>query len=103
MEIILISWTCGTKEEAWEVAHFLAEENLIACAHITSIESIFRWGGKIEACPEVQVTFKTRESLFESVKEALVKKSKYEVPEILKIPIKGGYAPYIDWVLKSTG
>jgi periplasmic divalent cation tolerance protein len=101
--LILILWSSGSIDEARRVSRYLVQEQLIACANITPwVESIYMWNDTIETEQESRVTIKTKESLFESVKEIILKNSKYEVPEILKIKIDGGNETYLDWVSEVT-
>lgn len=103
MQFIQIYWTCGNLDEARAIARQLVEAKLVACANIIPwVESIFMWNQEIETAQETKVIFKTREDRFEEVKNFILKRAKYEVPEILKVPILGGHDEYLEWVAQNT-
>ncbi len=102
-EYIHIHWTCGGIEEARRISEQLVKERLVACASIIPwVESIFLWNGQMDIRQESRVVFKTRRELFERVKEAILERAKYEVPEILATPIIDGHGEYLQWVREST-
>ncbi len=102
-EFIQIYWTCGSLDEARQISRSLVEEKLVACANIIPwIESIFLWDEQIDTSQETKVIFKTQRALFDSVKKAILNRSKYEVPEILMVPILGGNQEYLDWLAQNT-
>lgn len=101
-DYIQIQWTCGSIDEAREVAHKLVKERLVACANIIPwVESIFVWNGKIDVAQESKVIFKTRADLFEKVKDKILQHAKYEISEILQLPISKGNPDYLRWVDES--
>jgi len=103
MEFIQIYWTCGSLDEARKISRELVQQRLVACANIIPwIESIFMWNEQLDTVQETKVIFKTRSLLFEKVKTEIIKHSKYEVPEILKVSILGGNAEYLDWINESV-
>ncbi|NGX54630.1 MAG: Divalent-cation tolerance protein CutA [Chlamydiae bacterium] len=96
---VQIYWTCGSIGEAREIACYLVENHLVACANIIpNVESVYLWKEKLESGAEVKVIFKTREEKFEAVKETILQRCSYDVPEILQVPITDGHQPYLDWV-----
>jgi periplasmic divalent cation tolerance protein len=103
MEYIQIHWTCGSLDEAREIARLLVERRLVACANIIPwVESIFMWNNQLDTTQETKVIFKTCADRFEDVEKFILSNAKYEVPEILKVPITGGNPEYLDWVSQST-
>lgn len=102
-EFIQIYWTCGSLDEARQTARYLVEKKLVACANIIPwIESIFLWNEQLDTAQETKVIFKTHAAQFEAVKEAILARSKYDVPEILMVPILGGNQEYLEWVAQNT-
>lgn len=102
-EYILIHWTCAGLDEARMVSQHLVKSRLVACASIVPwVESIFIWEEQLETCQESRVVFKTRRDLFEKVRAEIISKARYEVPEILAIPIVEGHQEYLDWIASST-
>jgi periplasmic divalent cation tolerance protein len=100
---IQIHWTCGSLEEARKVARLLVQQRVVACANIIPwIESIFLWKSEIDTQQETKVIFKTKKEHFEEVKKTILEHSKYEVPEILEIPILRGNESYLTWLEESV-
>lgn len=102
MNYIQISWTSGNLDEAKQIARALVEQKLVACAQMMPIESIFLWKNKLDTAQEIKVIFKTKDHLFDSIKNYILQHAKYEVPEILKTPILDGNASYLKWLDDSV-
>jgi len=103
-EIIQISTTTETREQAESIAQALVERRLAACVQITGpIRSVYRWQEKIEHADEWLCTIKTRESLFAEVEAVICQLHSYQCPEILAVPIVAGSAAYLDWLNNQLG
>ncbi|MCO5550162.1 hypothetical protein L7F22_003644 [Adiantum nelumboides] len=66
------------------------------------VESTYLWQGKVETDYEVLLIIKTRESLLQALTQHVVANHKYEVPEVIALPIIGGNPSYIKWLEDST-
>lgn len=100
---IEIQWTSGSLDEARKVSRFLVQERLVACAQIIPwIESIYQWNNQLETTQETKIVLKTRKEFFERVKEVILKNCKYEVPEILSVPIDQINSSYLAWMEESV-
>lgn len=99
--IVLV--TSNSQKEAEEIARCLIEANLAACVSITSIQSLYRWQGKVESDSEYQLTIKTDLALFENLSAKIQELHSYEVPEIIAIPIVKGSTTYLNWIKENTG
>ena len=96
---IIVLMTVPTKEEADKIVHQLLNQRLIACANtLGPVKSQYWWKNKIEETNEFLVIMKTQEKLFDKLAETIRKLHGYEVPEILALPIKRGWAPYLEWL-----
>lgn len=94
--------TAPDKESGKRVARHLLEKRLAACVNITPVSSMYWWEGKLEESDEVLLIAKTTtDKLEELVKEAKAVHP-YQVPEIIAVPIVGGYKEYLGWVEKET-
>lgn len=101
-DYIQIHWTCGSLDEARDVARTLVKKKLVACASIIPwVESIFEWDDQIDLIQESKVIFKTRSDRFQAVKKEILQLAKYEVPEILQLPITDGNPEYFNWIEQS--
>ena len=85
-----------------EIARKLVEARLAACVNIGSVKSIYWWQGKVEEDDEEMLVIKTRLELVNRVVEYIKSIHPYQVPEIIALPIIGGYEEYLRWVREST-
>jgi len=102
-KFVLIITTTDKKEDADKIASFLVEKKLAACVQVIGpIESTYRWKGKVEKSREWLCFIKSRENLLSEIEKRLREIHPYEVPEIVALPIIGGYKDYLSWVIKET-
>ena len=101
-EKVIIILSTVPESESPRIAGTLVSERLVACVNATPVRSCYRWNGEIFNDREELLVMKTRESLFPRVMERLRKLHPYEVPEILAVPVWGGYRGYLEWVLGET-
>lgn len=100
---IIIYVTCEDQEEAQRIASALLEKNLIACANIFAPHTaVYRWEGKVEAEAETAMILKTRDALFDAVKEEILKLHSYDCPCIVSWPIEKGHKLFMDWIGEET-
>lgn len=100
---LIVLVTTSNREEAEKISKTLLKEKLIACANIVGpVHSLFWWQGKIDEAQEHIILMKTRKDLFNRLCEKVRALHSYEVPEILAIPIIGGFKPYMEWLSNSV-
>ena len=100
---LVIFVTVGSEDEAEKIAEGLVEERLAACVSIVpKIRSIYTWKGKVEREEELLLIIKTKEELFERVRDRVKELHSYEVPEIIAIPVTNGLKEYLDWIDEVT-
>lgn len=103
MTYCVINCTTANKEEAVNIAKQLVSKKLIACCNIVpSVTSIYEWNNELCCDEEYLMIMKTKTVLFKKVQTEIKKLHKYEVPEIICIPITNGSEEYIDWIEKQT-
>jgi periplasmic divalent cation tolerance protein len=94
--------TFPDRETAQRISNQLVSGKYAACANILpSIESIYRWKGKIESGNETLVFFKLSEDRQSAFQKKLRSLHPYEVPEIIFIPISNGLPAYLRWVTEN--
>lgn len=79
------------------------EERLAACANvIDSMTAIFRWNGAIEEAGEAVLILKTTEARVAALTDRLRGLHPYELPCIVALPIQGGNADFLAWIMAET-
>ena len=100
---IVVLINAESQEQALGIARMLVEERLAACANIISpIRSVYRWQGAVQDESEHMMIVKTRAELFARLEARVKEVHRYEVPEIIALPIVEGAKSYLDWVFEST-
>lgn len=99
----LVMTTIGTQEQAQALAEQLVNAHLAACVNILPrMQSIYRWQGKLEHGQEHLLLIKTRVERVDSVIDSIKANHPYELPEIIAVPIDGGFAPYLTWITEAV-
>jgi periplasmic divalent cation tolerance protein len=101
-EYCVILTTVGDKDEADRLAEMLVSRKLAACVQITPVSSVYTWKGALQKEPEHLLLIKTAARRFDDVEAAIRQDHSYELPEIVRLPIDAGLAPYLDWISQST-
>jgi len=103
MDFCAVFTTTSSVEEAKKIAHNLVESKLAACVSIIpKVISVYEWQNKVNEEEECILFVKTRENLFESLKERILSIHSYDLPEIIMLPIKDGHSEYLKWIEKNT-
>jgi periplasmic divalent cation tolerance protein len=99
----LVLSTCGSVDEARNLARALVEKQLAACVNIIpQIESLYYWKGKVETSTEYLLVIKTTAGAFDELRDVLTELHSYDVPECLEIAIEDGSAAYLAWIGESV-
>jgi len=97
-KIVVLS-TCGSANEAEQIARRLVEARLAACVTVVpGARSFYRWQGAIESAEEWMLVIKTSRALFETLRIEMEKVHTYEVPEMIALPIVDGAPNYLLWL-----
>jgi periplasmic divalent cation tolerance protein len=98
-DAIVVFVTAPTADKAAEIARTLVEEGLAACGNVVpGLRSIYRWEGKVHDEPEALLILKSRAPLFEALRERVVAVHPYQCPEVLRLDVAEGHAPYLQWI-----
>ncbi|HXW98114.1 MAG TPA: divalent-cation tolerance protein CutA [Methanomicrobiales archaeon] len=100
---VMIVLSTVPEADSARIAETLVSERLAACVNAAPVRSCYRWKGGICRDREELLVIKTREGLFPRLMERLREIHPYEVPEILAVPVWGGFSGYLGWVLDETG
>jgi periplasmic divalent cation tolerance protein len=98
VDIVTVTTTVGSAEDARRLARGLVEARLSACVQVDAIAaSIYRWEGKLCEEPEWRLTIKTLPDRIDALQTWLNEHHPYEVPQFVAMPCKAG-AAYAQWV-----
>lgn len=84
---VFIYVTIPSQKVALQISEALLEAHLIACANIYSMQSVYRWEGKVAQEPEFVLIGKTRAALYPALCERITALHPYEVPCIAQLPV----------------
>ena len=103
-DVLVVLVTTPTPEVAADLARALVEARLAACGNVVpGLRSIYRWEGAVQDEPEALLVLKTTRALFEPLREAVLRRHPYQVPEVVALPVEAGSAPYLAWVRAQVG
>jgi periplasmic divalent cation tolerance protein len=100
--IVLV--TCGSAAEARRIASAAVAKRLAACVNIVpgSVQSIYRWKGKVEEAREVLMLIKTTAKRLAELEREVKRLHSYEVAEFIAVPVAAGSEKYLAWVGESV-
>ena len=100
---LVVFVTTTNDEEAASIADALVSERLAACVNILgSIESVYRWEGKVTRDREALMIIKTTDERYPELEVRVKELHSYSTPEVLALKIEHGSADYLLWVRDST-
>jgi periplasmic divalent cation tolerance protein len=100
---VLIYATFPDAAAAESVGGALVDLGLAACVNvIPQMTSIYRWKGQRQRDSEAVLIIKTRAGLAERAIAEGVKRHSYENPAFVVLPVAGGAAGYMAWLLAET-
>lgn len=103
-QVLFVYVTASDLEEAERIGEAVVDARLAACANVLDgMRSIFRWQGSVQKGREAILILKTREDLFDDLKQRIVELHSYELPCVVAMPIAAGHEPFLDWVASEAG
>jgi uncharacterized protein involved in tolerance to divalent cations len=101
-ETMIVLTTCGN-DDARALAHALVERRAAACVNaVSKVASTYRWKGKVQQDQETLLIIKTTATRLGAVEGTIRELTKYEVPELIAVPIVAGGADYLAWLRESV-
>jgi periplasmic divalent cation tolerance protein len=64
--------------------------------------SIYHWRGKTETAREIPIFIKTSASNYGAVEKLIRQTHRYELPEIIALPVSAGLPAYLEWITSSV-
>lgn len=101
--VAVIYTTIDEMKAARRIAQTLTEERLVACVNIIpNVESVYRWKGKIENSNEIVLIAKTIDQNVKKTIKRIKQLHKYDIPDIIVLPIIDGLKDYLDYITIET-
>jgi len=100
--MLLVLVTFPKKGEYLEFVREVVENRLAAGVNMVSVNSLYRWRGKVEEAEEVLLVIKTSAEAVKPLKEFILRNHPYEVPQIIILSPEDVHQPYLTWVLENT-
>ena len=98
MNILELTTTVETEQQAKRLAHELVASRLAACVQISGpIQSVYRWKGEICETTEFRCTCKSTPTLADKLCRFMANCHPYDTPEIL-LAERTASAQYADWL-----
>jgi len=96
--------TAVDEEAAAEaLAATLVAERLAACAQILGpVRSVYRWEGEVRRASEWLIVAKTTDARLSELTARIRALHRYDVPEIVALPISAGDPAYLRWIERET-
>ncbi len=102
-DVLVVLVTTPSAEVAAELARALVEARLAACGSVVpGLRSVYRWEGQVHDEVEALLVLKTTRDRFEALRDELLRRHPYEVPEVLALPVEAGSERYLAWVAGET-
>jgi len=105
---MLVLCACPERIGARQLAKIVLDERLAACVQMMpwpwfgTVESWYRWEGKIKKTGETLMLIKTTKARWPALRDRLAELHPYKVPEILALEVSDGLPAYLKWVADET-
>ncbi len=99
--MLVVLTTTDSEGVAEAISKTLIEERLAACVQTIPIKSRYWWKGKVEESEEYLLIIKTTEERYEQLERRIKEIHNYTVPEIVALPVKKVYEPYLKWLINE--
>lgn len=102
-DLVVVTTTFATREQASEMAVYVTSEQTTACAQVEGpIESFYYWEGK--ACRETEwrLTMKTTSDALAKLHSLVHSRHPYQQPQWIVLPVADASTGYAEWVRASV-
>lgn len=101
--LVEVHVTVPDPDSAHRIASDLVARQLAACVQILGpMASLYTWKGDVHQSQEWLLLAKTTVDAFERVAQVVRSHHRYDVPEIIAVPVTHAEADYAEWVRKNS-
>ena len=102
MEILSLTTTVASREDAERLARALLGRRLAACVQIDDgVQSHYRWKGETCADAEVRLTIKSLPARLAAIQAFMAEQHPYELPQLLW-QVMAASPAYAEWVRQEV-
>ncbi len=102
--VMVVLSTAPDQETAAKLAAVVIERRLAACVNIVpGVRSLYWWEGALQDDAEVLMICKTDADRLDELSAVLTDEHPYDCPEVVALPVAGGSAGYLSWVIETLG
>jgi periplasmic divalent cation tolerance protein len=98
----IVMTTVSSKEDADKIARTLLAQRLAACIQVSQIQSYYTWQGSLNIDDEHMLVIKCKQADFNEIQDCIRANHRYEIPEIIQLPITAGLPDYLNWIGEVT-
>lgn len=103
MKPVVVLTTTAIDFDFAALAHALVDLRLAACVNILPrVQSVYRWEGSVLEDEEILIVIKTTDDRVETLREEILRRHTYAVPEFIVLPITDISDSYASWLLESV-
>ncbi len=95
---IIVTTLCNNESIANKISETLLKNKLVAGSQISKVHSKYWWNNNLEECDEYKLEFRTKENLFEKIKNEINRIHDYKVAEISYYEIKSLNQEFLNWI-----
>ena len=99
VEIVL---TCGSWQEAQNIADSLLEQKLVACVEFIEVKSHFQWKGHIDESNEIKLIMTSLAHHFEAIEQIVQRLHSYETFVLKMLPVGQLNDAAREWLHSAT-
>ena len=101
--LLQVTTTAASREEAETIGRILVEERLAACAQVIGpLTSFYRWQGRVEKASEWYCILKTTSDRYSALEPRIKSLHSYDTPEIIAVPLASSAEEYSTWIAESV-
>ena len=101
--LVEVHVTVPDAESARRIGSDLVARQLAACVQILGpMASIYTWKGEVHQAQEWMLLVKTTEQAFPKVAQVVRDGHRYDIPEVVAVPITQALGDYAEWVRKHS-
>lgn len=101
--LMIVLCTFPDRQTARAICGEIISLHLAACANlIPTVESIYRWEGRVEQQDEALAIFKVAATSYPKLEQALLAKHPYDTPEIVGLSAEKVEKSYLAWALEES-